>query len=134
MRGLWNDSVIALHVLYTMLRTREKRLVVQSLYLSLVLEMFATLFRLPNLAFPRLMVLPIPSSLFQARPLTRSGALVSAGVMDSGYKGAVGTLLQVVHSQGLLQWRDPRWAQMVLYQTRQPVQGYSDAYQGWTSV
>jgi len=54
--------------------------------------------------------------------------------MDSGYKGAVGAMLQVANPHGLLLFRDARLAQMVFYQLSEPVEGYRGMYQGSRSV
>ncbi|KAF1936779.1 putative dUTP diphosphatase Dut [Clathrospora elynae] len=63
--------------------------------------------------------------------LFRSGALVSAGVMDLGYKGPVGAMLQVVNPHGLRLMRDAKCAQMVFHEMSEPVEeGYSGVYQG----
>lgn len=40
----------------------------------------------------------VMSQIFARSALFRLGALMSAGVMDSGYKGVVGALLQVLKS------------------------------------
>ncbi|KAF1844819.1 putative dUTPase [Cucurbitaria berberidis CBS 394.84] len=66
--------------------------------------------------------------------LFRSGALINAGVMDSGYKGAVGAMLQVVNPHGLRLLRDAKLAQMVFHQMSEPVDGYSGVYQGRSFV
>ncbi|KAF2109588.1 dUTP diphosphatase [Lophiotrema nucula] len=52
--------------------------------------------------------------------LFRSGVLIHAGVMDSGYKGAIGAMLQL--------------AQKVFHQMSEPVEGYSGVYHGRTFV
>ncbi len=79
-----------------------------------------------------------PSSLmgqiFVRSSLFRSGALLSAGVMDSGYKGAMGAMLRVVNPHGLPLFRDARLAQMAFHQMSEPVEGYSGVYQGSGSV
>ncbi|KAH7078902.1 putative dUTP diphosphatase Dut [Paraphoma chrysanthemicola] len=62
--------------------------------------------------------------------LFRSGALVHAGVMDSGYKGPIGAMLQVVNPHGLRLIRDAKLAQMVFHQMTESVEGYSGGYQG----
>ncbi|KAF2489361.1 putative dUTP diphosphatase Dut [Lophium mytilinum] len=62
--------------------------------------------------------------------LFRSGALINAGVMDSGYKGAIGVVLQVVNPRGLRLLRDAKLAQMVFHQMSEPVEGYNGVYQG----
>jgi dUTP pyrophosphatase len=72
--------------------------------------------------------------LFVRSSLFRSGALLSAGVMDSGYKGAVGALLQVVNPSGLRLYKNARLAQFVFHQMSEPVVGYQGMYQGSTAV
>lgn len=66
--------------------------------------------------------------------LFRSGALVHAGVMDSGYRGAVGAMLQVVNPHGLRLYKNAKLAQMVFQQMSEPVESYSGVYQGRMSV
>ncbi|KAE9983432.1 hypothetical protein EG327_005475, partial [Venturia inaequalis] len=74
--------------------------------------------------------LDVMGQIFVRSSLFRSGALVQAGVMDSGYKGAVGCMLQVVNPHGLKLWKDARLAQMVFHQMSEPTEGYSGTYQG----
>lgn len=78
--------------------------------------------------------LNLMGQIFVRSSLFRSGALLSAGVVDSGYKGAVGAMLQVANPHGLLLFRDARLAQMVFHQLSEPVEGYSGMYQGSRSV
>ncbi len=78
--------------------------------------------------------LDLMGQIFVRSSLFRSGALLSAGVMDSGYKGAVGAMLQVANPHGLLLFRDARLAQMVFHQLSEPVEGYRGMYQGSRSV
>lgn len=78
--------------------------------------------------------LTLMGQIFVRSSLFRSGALLSAGVMDSGYRGAVGAMLQVVNPHGLLLFRDARLAQMVFHQMSEPVEGYSGVYQGSGSI
>lgn len=66
--------------------------------------------------------------------LFRSGALINAGVMDSGYNGAVGAMLQVVNPHGLRLYKDAKLAQIVFHQMSESVKGYSGVYQGQTHV
>jgi len=66
--------------------------------------------------------------------LFRSGALMHAGVMDSGYNGAIGAMLQVVNPHGLRLYKDAKLAQIVFHQMSEPVKGYSGVYQGRTHV
>ncbi|KAL8986579.1 MAG: hypothetical protein Q9177_004142 [Variospora cf. flavescens] len=80
------------------------------------------------------MPLNLMGQVFVRSSLFRSGALLSAGVMDSGYKGAVGAMLQVVNPHGLLLFKDARLAQMVFHQMSERVEGYSGVYQGSGSI
>lgn len=78
--------------------------------------------------------LSLMGQIFVRSSLFRSGALLNAGLMDSGYKGAVGAMLQVMNPHGLLLFRDARLAQMAFHQMSEPVEGYSGVYQGAGSV
>jgi dUTP pyrophosphatase len=68
--------------------------------------------------------------IFVRSSLFRSGALLNAGVMDSGYNGAVGALLQIVNPYGMRLWRNARLAQIVFHQMTEPTEGYQGVYQG----
>ena len=48
--------------------------------------------------------------IFVRSSLSHYGALLSAGLTDSGYKVAVGAMLQVMNPHGLLLFRDARLA------------------------
>jgi dUTP pyrophosphatase len=76
------------------------------------------------------MPLDVMGQIFVRSSLFRSGALLNAGVIDSGYKGTVGALLQVVNPQGLRLWKDARLAQMVFHRMSEPTKGYNGIYQG----
>lgn len=78
--------------------------------------------------------LDMMGQIFVRSSLFRSGALLNAGAMDSGYKGAVGALLQVVNPQAIRLWKDARLAQMVLHQMSEPTEGYKGIYQGRESM
>ena len=78
--------------------------------------------------------LSLMGQIFVRSSLFRSGALLSAGVMDSGYKRAICGMLQVVDPHGLLLFRDARLAQMVFHEMSEPVEGYSGMYQGSSSI
>jgi dUTP pyrophosphatase len=67
---------------------------------------------------------------FVRSSLWRSGALLSAGVMDCGYQGAVGAVLQVLNLHGITLYEDARLAQMVFHEMSEKVEGYSGVYQG----
>ena len=78
--------------------------------------------------------LDLMGQIFVRSSLFRSSALLSAGVMDSGYNGTIGAMLQVVNPLGLLLFRDARLAQMVFHQMSEPVEGYNGIYQGSGSI
>ncbi|KAF8529946.1 deoxyuridine 5'-triphosphate nucleotidohydrolase [Gautieria morchelliformis] len=67
--------------------------------------------------------------LFVRSSLFRSGALVSAGVMDAGYRGAIGGMLQVVNPFGLLVYKNAKLAQFVFHELKDKVEGYAGVYQ-----
>jgi len=76
------------------------------------------------------MPLNVMGQLFVRSSLFRSGALLSAGVIDSGYKGAIWGLMQVVNPSGLRLYRDARLGQMVFHEMAEKVEGYNGVYQG----
>lgn len=78
--------------------------------------------------------LDLMGEIFVRSSLFRSGATLHAGVMDSGYRGAVGALLHVLNPAGLGVYRDARLAQMVFHQMSEKVDGYSGTYQGGRTV
>ncbi|EME44586.1 hypothetical protein DOTSEDRAFT_130268 [Dothistroma septosporum NZE10] len=73
--------------------------------------------------------LDIMGQVFVRSSLWRSGVLLSAGVMDSGYRGAVGAMLQVTNPHGITLYENARLAQMVFHQMSESVDGYDGAYQ-----
>lgn len=78
--------------------------------------------------------LDVMGQLFVRSSLFRSGALLDAGVMDAGYEGAVGAMLQVLNPSGLRLYRNARVAQFVFHQMSEPVEGYKGMYQGRTAI
>jgi dUTP pyrophosphatase len=78
--------------------------------------------------------LDVMGQVFVRSSLWRSGAVIQAGVMDSGYKGAIGAVLQTVNPHGLRLTRDAKIAQMVFHQMSENVEGYSGVYQGSVGV
>jgi dUTP pyrophosphatase len=72
--------------------------------------------------------------IFVRSSLFRSGVHLTAGVVDSGYHGALGALLNVVNPAGLELHRNARLAQLVLHQLAEPVAGYNGIYQGSQSM
>jgi dUTP pyrophosphatase len=78
--------------------------------------------------------LDLMGQIFVRSSLFRSGVLLTAGVMDSGYVGAVGALMQVLNPAGLRVYPSARLAQFVFHQMSEEVEGYAGVYQGRTSL
>ncbi|RHZ47421.1 putative dUTP diphosphatase Dut [Aspergillus thermomutatus] len=78
--------------------------------------------------------LDLMGQIFVRSSLFRSGVLLSAGVMDSGYVGAVGALMQVLNPAGLRVYPSARLAQFVFHQMSEEVEGYRGVYQGSTTL
>jgi len=78
--------------------------------------------------------LNLVGQLFVRSSLFRSGALLSAGVVDSGYKGALGGLLNVFNPYGIILYKDARLAQLVLHEMVESVDGYNGIYQDQKSI
>jgi len=64
----------------------------------------------------------------------RSGAIVSCGLVDAGYSGMLGGMLQVKNPFGIRLWKDARVAQLVVRLMTEEVVGYSGVYQGAGSM
>ncbi|KAF7187682.1 putative deoxyuridine 5'-triphosphate nucleotidohydrolase [Pseudocercospora fuligena] len=80
------------------------------------------------------MPLDIMGQIYVRSSMFRSGALVTAGVMDSGYKGAIGAMLQVISPHGLILYENAKVAQMVFHEMSEKTDGYSGVYQGAQSI
>ncbi|EAL86973.1 putative dUTP diphosphatase Dut [Aspergillus fumigatus Af293] len=78
--------------------------------------------------------LDMMGQIFVRSSLFRSGVLLTTGVMDSGYVGAVGALMQVLNPAGLRVYPSARLAQFVFHQMSEEVEGYSGVYQGRTAL
>ena len=74
--------------------------------------------------------LDVMGQVFVRSSLFRSGVTINAGVMDSGYEGAVGALMQVLNPTGLRLYPAARLAQFVFHQMSEKVDGYNGVYQG----
>ena len=68
-------------------------------------------------------------SLFGRSTLWRSGVTVQAGIVDAGYEGALGAVLEVKNSAGVYLLRGAKLAQMVVYPLQEAVEGYCGIYQ-----
>lgn len=78
--------------------------------------------------------LDVMGQIFVRSSLFRSGVTIHAGVMDSGYEGAVGALMQFVNPTGLRLYPAARLAQFVFHQMSEKVEGYNGIYQGMTTL
>jgi len=72
--------------------------------------------------------------IFVRSSLWRSGALLTAGVVDAGYEGALGALLDVRNPAGIVLHKDAKLGQMVLHKMQEEVAGYRGSYQNRNSV
>jgi dUTP pyrophosphatase len=67
--------------------------------------------------------------------LFRVGATFSAGVIDPGYTGAIGGLLQVHNELGIILYKNAKIAQWVFSRLEKPSENlYSGRYQGASGV
>ncbi|CAK1363361.1 putative deoxyuridine 5'-triphosphate nucleotidohydrolase [Cercospora beticola] len=74
--------------------------------------------------------LDVMGQIFVRSSLWRNGAKIDAGVVDSGYKGSLGALLQVLNPHGITLHENARLAQIVFHEMKGEVEeGYSGVYQ-----
>jgi dUTP pyrophosphatase len=73
------------------------------------------------------------ASVFPRSSLWRSGVGIQAGVVDVGYEGAMGALMDVKNPHGVVLYRDAKIAQIVFKEMAEMVEGYSGIYQSSTS-
>jgi dUTP pyrophosphatase len=73
------------------------------------------------------------ASVFPRSSLWRSGVSISAGVVDAGYEGAMGALLEVKNPHGVVLYRGSKLAQIVFEELGGVVEGYKGVYQASTS-
>ncbi|KAI0403164.1 dUTPase-like protein [Xylaria palmicola] len=66
---------------------------------------------------------------FVRSSLWRSGAVLTAGVVDAGYEGALGALLDVRNPAGIVLHRNAKLGQMVVHRLEGEVEGYRGIYQ-----
>jgi dUTP pyrophosphatase len=72
-------------------------------------------------------------SIFPRSSLWRSGVSIAAGVVDAGYEGAMGALMEVTNPHGLVLYQNAKLAQLVIEELNITVDGYSGIYQSSTS-
>lgn len=70
------------------------------------------------------------ASVFPRSSLWRSGVGISAGVVDAGYEGAMGALMEVRNPCGVVLYKDAKLAQVVFGEMGEVVEGYDGVYQG----
>lgn len=73
------------------------------------------------------------ASVFPRSSLWRSGVGISAGVVDAGYEGAMGALMEVKNPNGVILYKNAKLAQIVFEEMGETVEGYSGIYQSSTS-
>ncbi|KAJ6109833.1 hypothetical protein N7486_002068 [Penicillium sp. IBT 16267x] len=73
------------------------------------------------------------ASVFPRSSLWRSGVSISAGVVDAGYEGAMGALMEVKNPHGVVLYRDSKLAQIVFEELGGVVEVYKGIYQASTS-
>lgn len=73
------------------------------------------------------------ASVFPRSSLWRSGVGISAGVVDAGYEGAMGALMEVKNPCGVVLYRDAKLAQIVFEELGEVVEGYNGIYQSTTT-
>lgn len=73
------------------------------------------------------------ASVFPRSSLWRSGVGIHAGVVDAGYEGAMGALMEVKNPHGVILYKDAKLAQIVFEEMTQSVDGYKGVYQSSTS-
>lgn len=70
---------------------------------------------------------------FPRSSLWRSSVRISAGVVDAGYEGAMGALMEVKNPKGIVLYKDSKLAQIVFEEIGERVDGYSGIYQSSSS-
>ncbi|OQE25157.1 hypothetical protein PENSTE_c006G00659 [Penicillium steckii] len=68
-------------------------------------------------------------SVFSRSSLWRSGVTISAGVVDAGYEGAMGCLMEVKNPHGVVLYENSKLAQIVMEELTERVEGYNGVYQ-----
>ncbi|KAH7336041.1 putative dUTPase [Rhexocercosporidium sp. MPI-PUGE-AT-0058] len=71
-------------------------------------------------------------SVFPRSSLWRSGVGIGAGVIDAGYEGALGALMEIKNPHGIVLHQNAKLAQVVLEEMGEEVEGYSGVYQAST--
>ncbi|KAI0205172.1 dUTPase-like protein [Astrocystis sublimbata] len=75
------------------------------------------------------MPLDCMGQVFVRSSLWRFGAVLTAGVVDAGYKGVLGSLLDVRNASGILLHKNAKLGQIVVHRLEEKVEGYRGVYQ-----
>lgn len=70
---------------------------------------------------------------FPRSSIWRAGVRISADVVDAGYEGAMGALMEVWNPSGIVLYKSAKLAQIVFEEMGETVEGYSGVYQSATS-
>lgn len=73
------------------------------------------------------------ASVFPRSSLWRSGVTINAGIVDAGYRGAMGALMEVKNPNGVILCENAKLAQIVFEEMGETVEGYNGVYQASTS-
>ena len=68
-------------------------------------------------------------SVFSRSSIWRSGVTISAGVVDAGYEGALGGLMEVMNPHGIVLYENAKLAQIIMEELGEIVEGYNGVYQ-----
>ncbi|KAH7337367.1 dUTPase-like protein [Pyrenochaeta sp. MPI-SDFR-AT-0127] len=69
------------------------------------------------------------ASVFPRSSLWRSGVGINAGVVDAGYNGTMGALMEVKNPNGVVLYHNAKLAQIVVEEMGETVEGYNGIYQ-----
>jgi dUTP pyrophosphatase len=72
------------------------------------------------------------ATVYPRSSLWRSGVGIHAGVVDAGYQGAIGAMMEVRNERGITLHRDAKLTQIVFAEMGEEVEGYDGIYQGST--
>lgn len=73
------------------------------------------------------------ATIFPRSSLWRSSVGINAGVVDAGYEGALGALMDVKNPHGIVLYANAKLAQIVFQEMGEVVEGYSGIYQSSSS-
>jgi dUTP pyrophosphatase len=73
--------------------------------------------------------LDVMASVFPRSSLWRSGIGIHAGIVDAGYNGAMGAMMEVKNPNGVTLHKDAKLAQIIFEEIGEAVEGYKGIYQ-----